>query len=84
MFEVGNEKSIDAEPDWRIAAVWIGGLYIHCAVAVADFAAASSTLGAGVLAGFFSVALGFIGLAMMVLQFALTARIRTIEAAYGD
>lgn len=31
----------------------------------------------------FSVALGFIGLAMMVLQFALTARIRTIEAAYG-
>ncbi len=31
----------------------------------------------------FSVALGFIGLAMMVLQFALTARIRAIEAAYG-
>ncbi|WP_197064939.1 ferric reductase-like transmembrane domain-containing protein [Leptolyngbya sp. KIOST-1] len=31
----------------------------------------------------FSVALGFIGLAMMVLQFALTARIRTFESAYG-
>ncbi|MDZ4875756.1 MAG: Flavohemoprotein [Chroococcidiopsis cubana SAG 39.79] len=31
----------------------------------------------------FSVALGFIGLAMMVLQFALTARINRVEASYG-
>ncbi|WP_028954229.1 ferredoxin reductase family protein [Synechocystis sp. PCC 7509] len=31
----------------------------------------------------FSVALGFIGLAMMAMQFALTARIRLIEASYG-
>ena len=31
----------------------------------------------------FSVALGFIGLAMMSLQFALTARINRIEASYG-
>jgi predicted ferric reductase len=31
----------------------------------------------------FSVALGFIGLAMMALQFALTARINLIEASYG-
>jgi 3-phenylpropionate/trans-cinnamate dioxygenase ferredoxin reductase subunit len=31
----------------------------------------------------FSVALGFLGLAMMALQFALTARINRIEASYG-
>lgn len=31
----------------------------------------------------FSVALGFIGLAMMALQFALTARINRVEASYG-
>jgi len=31
----------------------------------------------------FSVALGFIGLAMMVLQFALTARVNRIESSYG-
>ncbi|QDZ41478.1 oxidoreductase [Euhalothece natronophila Z-M001] len=31
----------------------------------------------------FSVALGFIGLAMMILQFALTARVNRIEASYG-
>ncbi len=31
----------------------------------------------------FSVALGFIGLAMMALQFALTARINCVEASYG-
>ncbi len=31
----------------------------------------------------FSVALGFIGLAMMAMQFALTARINSIEASYG-
>lgn len=31
----------------------------------------------------FSVALGFIGLAMMAMQFALTARIKRIEASYG-
>ncbi|WP_414563987.1 MULTISPECIES: ferric reductase-like transmembrane domain-containing protein [unclassified Anabaena] len=31
----------------------------------------------------FSVSLGFIGLAMMALQFALTARINRIEASYG-
>ncbi len=31
----------------------------------------------------FSVALGFIGLAMIALQFALTARINCIEASYG-
>ncbi len=31
----------------------------------------------------FSAALGFIGLALMALQFALTARIKTIEASYG-
>jgi len=31
----------------------------------------------------FSVALGFIGLAMMALQFVLTARVRRIEASYG-
>ncbi len=31
----------------------------------------------------FSVALGFIGLAMMALQFALTARINHVEASYG-
>jgi predicted ferric reductase len=31
----------------------------------------------------FSVALGFIGLAMLALQFALTARINRIESSYG-
>ncbi|NDJ16431.1 oxidoreductase [Myxacorys almedinensis A] len=31
----------------------------------------------------FSVALGFIGLALMALQFALTARINRVEASYG-
>lgn len=31
----------------------------------------------------FSVALGFVGLAMMALQFALTARINRVEASYG-
>ena len=31
----------------------------------------------------FSVALGFIGLAMMALQFVLTARINRIESSYG-
>ncbi|MBD2202629.1 ferric reductase-like transmembrane domain-containing protein [Calothrix sp. FACHB-1219] len=31
----------------------------------------------------FSAALGFIGLAMMAMQFALTARIKSIEASYG-
>lgn len=31
----------------------------------------------------FSVALGFIGLALMALQFALTARVKSIEASYG-
>lgn len=31
----------------------------------------------------FSVALGFIGLAMMAMQFALTARLKPIEASYG-
>lgn len=31
----------------------------------------------------FSVALGFIGLAMMALQFVITARINRIEASYG-
>mgnify|MGYP002777009945 CR=1 FL=1 len=31
----------------------------------------------------FSVALGFLGLAMMALQFALTARINRVEASYG-
>ncbi|MBW4621458.1 MAG: ferric reductase-like transmembrane domain-containing protein [Cyanosarcina radialis HA8281-LM2] len=31
----------------------------------------------------FSVALGFIGLALMALQFALTARVNRIEASYG-
>lgn len=31
----------------------------------------------------FSVALGFIGLAMMAMQFALTARINRVEASYG-
>lgn len=31
----------------------------------------------------FSVALGFVGLAMLALQFALTARINRIEASYG-
>lgn len=31
----------------------------------------------------FSVALGFIGLAMMAMQFALTARINRIETSYG-
>jgi predicted ferric reductase len=31
----------------------------------------------------FSVALGFIGLSLIALQFALTARVKTIEASYG-
>jgi predicted ferric reductase len=31
----------------------------------------------------FSAALGFIGLAMMAMQFALTARINRIETSYG-
>ncbi|WP_346016526.1 ferric reductase-like transmembrane domain-containing protein [Chroococcidiopsis sp. CCMEE 29] len=31
----------------------------------------------------FSVALGFVGLAMMALQFALTARLNKVEASYG-
>ena len=31
----------------------------------------------------FSVALGFVGLAMLALQFAVTARINRVEASYG-
>ncbi len=31
----------------------------------------------------FSVALGFVGMAMMAIQFALTARFRAIKAPYG-
>ena len=31
----------------------------------------------------FSVALGFIGLAMMALQFVLTARVNRIDSSYG-
>jgi predicted ferric reductase len=62
-------------------AFWI---FVYLAVAVAPlvFAWAGPEPGRGFLINF-SVALGFVGLAMMGLQFALVARFKTVSAPFG-
>ncbi len=65
-----------------IAIAWIGGYLLIVLSPLLILLLYPAPAGRGFWIEF-SVALGFIGLAMMVLQFALTARIRTIEAAYG-
>ena len=62
-------------------AFWI---FVYLAVAVAPlvFAWSGPEPGRGFLINF-SVALGFVGLAMMGLQFALVARFKTVSAPFG-
>ena len=57
-------------------------VYLLVAVAPLVFAWAGPELGQGFVINF-SVALGFVGLAMMGLQFALVARFQTVSAPFG-
>jgi predicted ferric reductase len=65
-----------------VAALWIVAYMLIClfplSVALLHPAPAARSFWVE-----FSVALGFIGLAMMVLQFVMTARVNRIEASYG-
>ncbi|MGF1567752.1 MAG: ferric reductase-like transmembrane domain-containing protein [Nodosilinea sp.] len=65
-----------------VATLWIAAYLLIClmplAVALAYPAPSRQDFWVD-----FSVALGFIGLAMMMLQFVLTARVNRIEASYG-
>lgn len=65
-----------------IATLWIVAYIVVSILPLAVILLHPSPLGRGFWLEF-SVALGFIGLAMMLLQFALTARINRIEASYG-
>ncbi len=65
-----------------IAAFWIGVYLIITLLPLLVLLFYSPPEGRGFW-NEFSVALGFIGLAMMALQFALTARIHCVEASYG-
>jgi 3-phenylpropionate/trans-cinnamate dioxygenase ferredoxin reductase subunit len=65
-----------------IAAFWIGIYLLITLLPLLVLLFYAPTEGRGFWTEF-SVALGFIGLAMMALQFALTARINRIEASYG-
>ena len=62
-------------------ASWIL-VYLAVAVAPLVFAVIDPTPGRGFLINF-SVALGFVGLAMLGLQFALVARFQTVAAPFG-
>jgi predicted ferric reductase len=65
-----------------VAAFWIGIYLLITLLPLLILLFYAPTEGRGFWTEF-SVALGFIGLAMMALQFALTARINRIEASYG-
>jgi predicted ferric reductase len=65
-----------------VAAFWIGIYLLITLLPLLVLLFYAPTEGRGFWTEF-SVALGFIGLAMMALQFALTARINRIEASYG-
>ncbi|MDM9381480.1 ferric reductase-like transmembrane domain-containing protein [Chlorogloeopsis sp. ULAP01] len=65
-----------------IAAGWIGA-YLFITLLPLLILLIYPPLTAGGFWTDFSVALGFIALAMMALQFALTARINRVEASYG-
>jgi predicted ferric reductase len=62
-------------------AFWIL-VYLAVAVAPLIFAWSGPEPGRGLLVDF-SVALGFVGLAMMGLQFALVARFKSVSAPFG-
>lgn len=65
-----------------VATLWIVAYVLICLFPLAVALLYPAPLGRGFWIEF-SVALGFIGLAMMVLQFVLTARVNRIEASYG-
>ncbi|WP_026087293.1 ferric reductase-like transmembrane domain-containing protein [Chlorogloeopsis fritschii PCC 9212] len=65
-----------------IAAGWIGAYLFITLLPLLILLIYPPLTGGGVWTDF-SVALGFIALAMMALQFALTARINRVEASYG-
>ena len=65
-----------------VAAFWIGIYLVIILLPLLILLFYSPPEGRGFWTEF-SVALGFIGLAMMALQFALTARINRVEASYG-
>jgi predicted ferric reductase len=63
-------------------ALWIG-IFIGACIAPLVFAAISVTGPGRGFATEFSVALGFVGLALMGLEFALVARFRSVAAPFG-
>ncbi len=65
-----------------VAALWIVAYLLFCLFPLSVALLHPSPLGRSFWVEF-SVALGFIGLAMMVLQFVMTARVNRIEASYG-
>ena len=65
-----------------VAALWIVVYVVICLFPLSVALLHPSPLGRSFWVEF-SVALGFIGLAMMVLQFVMTARVNRIEASYG-
>lgn len=65
-----------------VAALWIVAYVVICLFPLAVALLYPAPLGRSFWVEF-SVALGFIGLAMMVLQFVLTARVNRIESSYG-
>ncbi len=68
----------------RLAAGAVFWILVYLAVAVAPLAFALIDLEPGRgLAVNFSVALGFVGLSMMGLQFALVARFQRVAAPFG-
>lgn len=76
--------------DWRSrhvlqGAVWLG---LYVALSVAPLVIVLATTPAELAGRSFwtelSVGLGFVGLAMMTLQFALTARFKTLKSPYGS
>jgi predicted ferric reductase len=64
-------------------AVWIG-MYLLLALAPLGIALAGRPPGERPFLVDFSVALGFVGLAVMGMQFALVARFRTVAAPFGQ
>ncbi len=65
-----------------VAACWIGAYIFITLLPLVILLVYPAPVGRGFWIDF-SVALGFIALAMMALQFSLTARINRIEASYG-
>jgi predicted ferric reductase len=64
-------------------AIWLG-LYLVLSLAPLMIVLVDSSQPKREFAREISVALGFIGLAMMGLQFALTARFKWLKAPYGS